>query len=510
VTDLAKSTAMDEHGYRLLVENSLGLMCVHDLDGVLAYVSPPAARALGWTPEDGVGRNLREYLAPSVEHLFDAYLDRILRQGQDSGLMLLQGKDGIEHIWEYRNVIVTEAGREPRVVGHAIDVTDRVCAEQALRETQRNLEESQSRHQSLVEGSALGICIQQSGVVRFANRRLAEMHGWGESDALVGQPITALVGPVERTRIEAHLSGLLAGERVAERQEVEHVSRDGRPLWVETWSSVVMWRQAPAVLLTVIDISERKRLEAAVRGMERAEAVVRLAGGVAHEFNNLMTVVLGRGERLVDRLDRGDVRRAEVEPIMRAARKAATLASELLAYSRRLMLRPEPLHLGEVVAAIFPRIHAVEPPRISLRYTVAPGLWAVQADRAQVEGAVLHLVANARDAMPTGGLLTIGIANVELDEAFVKVHPGARAGAYVLVSVQDTGRGMGAEAKAHLFEPFFTTKAVGEGKGLGLPSVYGIVKQHGGYIEVNSTPGRGTEVRLYFPRNKPAAVREGV
>ena len=271
-----------------------------------------------------------------------------------------------------------------------------------------------------------------------------------------------------------------------------------------------MWRQAPAVLLTVIDISERKRLEAAVRGMERAEAVVRLAGGVAHEFNNLMTVVLGRGERLVDRLDRGDVRRAEVEPIMRAARQAATLASELLAYSRRLMLRPEPLHLGEVVAAFFPRIHAVEPPRISLRYTVAPGLWAVQADRAQVEGAVLHLVANARDAMPTGGLLTIGIANVELDEAFVKVHPGARAGAYVLVSVQDTGRGMGAEAKAHLFEPFFTTQGVGEGKGLGLPSVYGIVKQHGGYIEVDSTPGRGTEVRLYFPRNKPAAVREGV
>jgi PAS domain S-box-containing protein len=497
---------MDERGYRLLVENSLGLMCVHDLDGVLTYVSPSAARSLGWTPEDGIGRNLREYLSPAVAHLFDDYLAQIRRDGEASGLMRLRAKDGREHVWQYRNVLAADPGGAGRVVGHAIDVTERVEAERALRAAQRELEESHARHQSLVEGSALGIGILQDGGICFANRRLAEMHGWPDAGHLLGRAFLELVGAEERAHTETHLAGLVAGERRPERREAQHVTRDGRPLWVETWSSVVMWRQALAVLVTVIDITERKRLEAAVRTMERVEAVGRLAGGVAHELNNLMTIVLGRGELLVEGLEPGDPRRAQITSMTRAARQAATLAGELLAFSRRLMLRPERLHLGEVVAGLAPRVRARLGPAISLGYSVEPHLWPADADRGQVEGALGHLVDNARDAMPGGGLVMIEVGNADLDEAFVERHPGARPGPHVVVSVQDNGRGMSAEIRAHLFEPFFTTKGLGEGKGLGLPSVYGIVKQHGGYVDVSSTPGRGTTVRLYFPR---AAGREG-
>ena len=494
-----------EHRYRVLVENSLGLMCVHDLRGLLVYVSPPAAQALGRTVEDMIGRSLRGYLVPSVEHLFDGYLDRIRKEGADSGLMLLQAKDGTEQIWQYRNVVAAPPGLPPQVYGHAIDVTERVRAEQALRQAQRALEESQARHQSLVEGSTLGVCIHQDGVIRFANRTLAQMHGCEAPDELVGQPFVTLHAPSERARLEEHAAALLRGERVPERLEVEHATRTGRTLWAETWSSVVLWNQALAVLVTVVDVSERKRLEARVRQMEKMEAVARLAGGVAQECNNLMTVVLGRGELLHQSLDAGDARRGGVEMLIRAAGRVAVLAQQLLAFSRRLTLRMEPLDLGEVIAGLAPRIHTLLPVSASLDCVAGAGLWLVDADRSQIEEAIIRLAANACDAMPRGGRLRLEAANVLLDEAFVQKHAGARSGPHVVVSVQDTGLGISPEVLAHLFEPFFTTKGVGEGSGLGLPSVYGIVKQHGGYVEVESTPGAGTTVRMYFPRPAPGA-----
>jgi PAS domain S-box-containing protein len=214
----------DESPYRRLVENSLGLMCVHDLAGFFLYVSPPAAHALGRTPEDMIGRSLRGYLAASVEDLFDAYLDRIQRNRADSGLMLLQAKDGTEQIWEYRNVLLDVPGSSPRVYGHAIDVTERVRAEQALRRAQRELEESQARQQSWSRAAALGVCIL-GRVIRFANGTLARMHGYEARGA--GRPaVRGRAG--ERERARAEMAARLA-ERLPENQEVS-TSRAGAAL----------------------------------------------------------------------------------------------------------------------------------------------------------------------------------------------------------------------------------------------------------------------------------------
>jgi two-component system, cell cycle sensor histidine kinase and response regulator CckA len=490
----------DESPYRRLVEHSLGFMCVHDLAGVFVYVSPPAAHALGRTPEDMTGRSLRGYLAPAVEELFDAYLDRIRRNRADSGLMLLQAKDGAEQIWEYRNVLLDVPGSEPRVYGHAIDVTERMRAEQDLRRARRELEESQARHQSLVEGSGLGVCIHQDGVIRFANGTFARMHGHEGPQDLIGQPFVTLLAPEAQDRGRAEIVARLSGERLPDNQEVEHVARDGRILWVETWSSVVLWNRALAVLVTVIDVTERKRLEGRMRQMDKVEAVARLAGGVAHECNNLMAVVVDRGELLQDSLEPVDPRRGSVEILVQTAGRVARLAEHLLAFSRRLTLRLEVVDLGELIGGLAPRLREVVPPTVAIK-CIAPGeVWAVEADRAQVEEALIRLGTNAADAMAGDGLLLVEAANVELDDVFVKQHAGARPGPYVAVTVRDTGAGMSDEVQAHLFEPFFTTKGAGGGTGLGLPSVYGIVKQHGGYIEVESAPGAGTAVRLYFPR----------
>jgi PAS domain S-box-containing protein len=486
--------------FRLLVENSLGLMCVHDPAGVIVYMSPPAAQALGRTPEDMVGRSLRGYLSPMVEHLFDAYLDRIEREGSDSGLMVMQAKDGGELIWQYRNVRLSVPGGPPRVYGHGIDVTERVRAEQALRRTQKVVEESQTRHQSLVEGSPLGVCIHQDGVIQFANRALARMHGALTPEDLVGQPFSSLLAPAECPRVEAHVAALLAGEPVSEDMEVEHLTRAGRPLWAETWSAVVVWNQALAVLVTVIDASERKRLEAKVRAMERMEAVAQLAGGIAHECNNLMSVVLGRAELLRNTLDGTDPRLSGIDVLMRAGRRASTLAQQLLAYSRRLSLSMERLDLGEIVRGMEPRLQSATPGGVALTFEIAADVWPVDADAAQLEAMVMHLVRNAVQAMPGGGRLLVQVGNVDLDAAFVQQHTGSRGGEHVLITVKDTGVGMSPEALAHVFEPFFSNRGIGEGMGLGLPSVYGIVKQHGGYVTVESAPGTGTAVRMYFPR----------
>ena len=491
---------MDEGRYRALVENSLGFMCVHDLAGFFTYVSPVAAEAIGRTAEDMVGRSMRGYLAPSVVDLFDPYLDRIQRNRADSGLMLLQAKDGTEQIWQYRNVLLELPGAPARVYGHAIDVTERVRAEQALRRAQKDVEESQARHQSLVEGSALGVCIHQDGVIRFANGTLARMHGFETPEDLIGRPFETLIAPRERPRVQADAAARLAGERVPDNQEVEHVAWGGRTLWAETWSSVVLWNRALAVLVTVIDVSERKRLEARVRQMDKVEAVARLAGGVAHECNNLMTVVLGRGQLLRESLEGSDPRRQNVDTLLRAGGRVAVLANQLLAFSRRLTLRVERVDLAELVAGLAPRLRELAPSTVSVKCAPDAEVWPVDVDRGQVEEALVRLGANAADAMPDGGLLLVEASNVELDDVFVQRNAGARPGPHVVVTVRDTGVGMSPEVQAHAFEPFFTTKGVGAGTGLGLPSVYGIVKQHGGYVELESATGAGTAVRLYFPR----------
>jgi two-component system, cell cycle sensor histidine kinase and response regulator CckA len=484
--------------YRLLVENSLGLMCIHGTDGRLSYVSPAAVRALGWTADDGVGHNLREYLAPTTAHLFDDYLRRVRDQGWDSGLMLLQAKDGSERIWEYRNVMVDGPGPVQRVLGHAIDVTERVHAQQALRRARRDLDDSQSRHESLVEGAPGGICIHQDGVIRFATHKLAKMHGYNDPATLVGARLSDLQAAPERTRIADYTAALLRGEEIVKVQEVEHVTRDGKALWVEMWSSLVSWRQAPAVRITIVDIDERKRLEARVLQMESAEAVARLAGGVANELNGLVTVILGESERVYASLD-DDARRRRMLAIVKSARLSAKLAAELLAFSSRVMLRLEPLSLSEIVLDLAPHIQALLPPTVSLECSATPPPWPVQADRAQIEGAILHLVANARDAMPNGGRLEVSVQNVARAGAPTKADGEESAGPHVAITVRDTGHGMDPELRAHLFEPFFPAKGGGVRTGLGLPSVYGIVKQHGGFVQVDSARGRGTVVHMYFP-----------
>jgi two-component system, cell cycle sensor histidine kinase and response regulator CckA len=243
----------------------------------------------------------------------------------------------------------------------------------------------------------------------------------------------------------------------------------------------------------------RRELEQHLRQAQRMEAIGQLAGGVAHDFNNLLTVIMGHSEEMITRLPPGDPSRADAVQILNAAEHAATLTRQLLAFSRQQILTPKTLDLNAVVVRLTPLLRRLIGEDVDLAIRVGPERLAVKADPGQLEQMIMNLAVNARDAMPQGGTLTIETANAVVDASHAAERPWMAPGQYARLVVSDTGHGMDAHTKAHLFEAFFTTKAVGQGTGLGLSTVYDIVKQSGGYILVDSEPDQGTAFQLYFP-----------
>jgi two-component system cell cycle sensor histidine kinase/response regulator CckA len=279
----------------------------------------------------------------------------------------------------------------------------------------------------------------------------------------------------------------------------QHRTKTNRLIEVETAVHDIEYGGRKAQLTVLLDVTGRRQLEDQLRQAQKMEAVGMLAGGVAHDFNNLLTIISGYSQLILNNLSASDPNRHSAEQIMKAGERAAALTRQLLAFSRRQVLQPKVFELNKLVASLSTMLQRLIGEDVELRLVLPPEVGRVSADPGQIEQVLMNLAVNARDAMPQGGILTIETSNRQIGEEYTGRHITVKPGSYIQLSVSDTGSGMDQATKARLFEPFFTTKAPGRGTGLGLSTVFGIVKQSGGNVEVYSEPGHGTSVKVYLP-----------
>lgn len=335
-----------------------------------------------------------------------------------------------------------------------------------------------------------------------------------EHIATRSQAMTRYVHPDDREALKtAREAAIASGQSL----EIDHrVVTAAGVRWVHTRADIVRSADGRPVRMvgTLQDITERRELEEALRQSQKLEAIGRLAGGISHDLNNALTIIIGYAELVAGSLEQNDSVRQDVEQIRRAAERAESITRQLLAFSRKQWLEPRVFQVGEAVQDLARMLDRLIGPRIELATVVDHDLPPIYGDRGQIEQAIVNLAVNACDAMPAGGTITLRVSAVDVDASFVRAHQPMTPGRFVEISLADTGHGMTSDVLAHMFEPFFTTKDVGRGTGLGLAMVYGTVKQSGGFIFVDSQPHQGSVFRLYFPpapsQPQPSDARKSV
>ena len=480
-----------------------------DLEGRITLINRKGCDLLEWREQDLLGRDwISTCLPPRIHEQIRARLRGAVR-GDPSVVAVnaVLTRTGAERLIEWRNTLLRDAdGVLTGTFSSGADVTERHQAIAALRE-------AEERMRFALEAAGVGIWDMDytTGVLRWSPILEAQ---YGLRPGTFEGTFDAFLAGIHPEDRQSVLDTVAAATSAGSDFVVDH-----RTLWADgtvrcvTGAGRVYHNAAglPGRAVGVsLDITARRVLEGQLQQAQKMDAIGRLAGGIAHDFNNLLTIILGNCELLVHALGPGDTRLADVMEIRKAGSSAAALTRQLLAFSRKQIIEPTPIDMNEVTAdmrVMFERLIG-EDVRIVLE--LRPGLGIVKADRGQMEQIVMNLVLNARDAMPRGGTLTIGTSNVELDEHYASAHHGVTPGSYIALTVTDTGTGMSAGVQRRLFEPFFTTKAKGQGTGLGLATVHGIVAGNGGSVGVYSELGAGTAFKVYLPRVDAAEARVGL
>jgi len=485
-----------EELFQLITENVADMIAVVDMEGHRLYNSPSYNKVLGYTEEELKSSSSFDQIhADDRNRVRDAATEaRATGVGRPLEYRM-RHKDGTWRVLESRaSVIRSRSGEPERLVIVNRDITERKGAEESLRL-------SESGFRSMVEDAPYGIYRANiDGKLLRANPALQKILGYEKLEELLNVSL-----PKDIFRNPSDFNGLkelLEGASEFKDVEVELKRRDGAPITVRCTGRRVKEEYQGKACFDVFaeDVTERRILERQLRMAGKMEAVGRLSGGIAHDFNNLLGVIIGYSQVLKRRLDSGSDLLDPVVEIEKAGQRATALTRQLLSFCSQQCLTPSILTLNELVldmAKMLPRLLGED---IAISTSLSPELGMVKADQGQIEQVIMNLAVNARDAMPEGGKLRIETANVELDQAYAWQHAGAKPGHYVMLAVIDSGVGIDPDTLSHIFEPFFTTKEVGKGTGLGLATVYGVVKQSGGYIWVDSKPGQGASFQIFLPR----------
>ena len=519
----------NEERYRAVVEQTSEGLMLSDIETLRVLECNAAfAKMLGYTVTEVLGLAAYDFVVDRREAI-DARVAGYRREGVGTtGERRFRRKDSTVLDVEINMTVIAYGGKDVFCT-IVRDISERKRAEEALRQAHDELEAKVQERTAELEQQQVFLrqvidlnpsfifAKDREGRFTLVNHAVAEAYGTTVED-LLGKT-DADFNPNGEEIAHFRRDDLEVIETRTERFIPEEVITDasGNVRWLQTIKRpmVAVDGSVTQMLGVATDITQRKRAEEALRDSEgmlrqaqKMESIGTLAGGIAHDFNNLMTAVTGYSELVLRRMPEDGPLRSKVEEIKKAGDRAASLTRQLLAFSRKQMLTPMVLNLNTVITGLGKMLPRLIGEDIELRFDLFASLGQVNADPGQIEQVLMNLVVNARDAMPAGGLLTVKTENVEFAGRFGNQRTIVAPGSYVVLSVTDNGNGMDAETQSHIFEPFFTTKEIGKGTGLGLATVYGIVKQSGGSIWVYSEPGKGTTFRIYLPRVDEVAATE--
>src|SRR6202166_2137876 len=485
-----------EELFRFISENAADMIAVVDMEGKRIFNSFSYEKVLGYSLKELRESSSFEQIHPDDRSKVRQAAEEARRTGVGKPLEYrVRHKDGTWRVLESTASVIRNSRGDPEnLVVVNRDVTERKRSAEALRR-------SEASFRSVVEDAPYGIYrASLSGELVLVNPALQKILGYSSQEELLG---TNLASSVYRYPLEHRkLNEMLLQQESFKDLEVEWKRKDGAPITVRC-SGCPIKDEAGAVAYVEVfaeDVTERRGLERQLRMAQKMEAVGRLSGGIAHDFNNLLGVIIGYSQVLKRTLGPQNPLTEHATEIEKAGDRAAALTRQLLAFSRQQILTPTVLNLNDLVVDMQKMLPRLIREDIAVSTALDQELHSVRADRNQIEQVIMNLAVNALNAMPEGGRLRIDTKNVRLDELYARSHPGAKPGEYACLSVTDSGTGIDSETIAHIFEPFFTTKELGKGTGLGLATVYGIVKQSGGYVWVDSEPGKGAAFQVFLPR----------
>jgi two-component system, cell cycle sensor histidine kinase and response regulator CckA len=486
---------------------------IRSSDGIYLEVNKGFTHQTGYTREEIIGQSSRQpgfSLGVSLEDR-DRLLATLTEQGEVSGFeSRFRRKDGTLR-YERLFARFIELNGETCILGVAHDITESKQYEIAL-------QKSEERFRKLIEHAPEGILVHGDHQVLFLNPAMYQILGGEEDTGLIGKSFFERIAPEYHESVRDRQRYLKEFGSAEPPMEQEYLRFDGSRVPVETIGVPIVFQGKEANLVFVRDISarrkerqEREKVQAQFLQSRKMESIGRLAGGVAHDFNNMLGIILAYTQLAAMETPPGTPQSSYLEQILKAGKGAADTVRQLMGFARKQIIKPEKIDLNHTVADMFKMLRRLIDENIDLRWAPGTDIGKVWLDPSQVNQILANLVVNSRDAIANTGVISIETESFTFNEAFCRSHGGSVPGEYVRLSVSDTGSGMSEEVQEHIFEPFFTTKEVGKGTGLGMATVYGIVKQNKGYITIHSRSGEGTTVRIYFPKidTPSSGIRQG-